>query len=175
MKNLITLISGLTVTEYKTYKSYLPIAVLPGSCVLAINNYSINIFTINSFRKYIINSEKFIKGNRATRAADRTQRPWGKRERWGLLWMKRAENLHGLEISYGKLLLVYFMRPPSLEALGNMRPLGPWGPGAISPRRLLCGPESYYNHFDQTNVFHFSFSFLGGRPFSKCCFPPGPS
>ena len=23
------------------------------------------------------------------------------------------------------------MRPPSLEALGAMRPLGPWGPGAI--------------------------------------------
>ena len=34
MKNLITSISSLAITEYKTYISYLPIAVLPRSCVL---------------------------------------------------------------------------------------------------------------------------------------------
>ena len=33
MKNLITLTSSLTIIKYKTYKSYLHIAVLPGSCV----------------------------------------------------------------------------------------------------------------------------------------------
>ena len=45
-----------------------------------------------------------------------------KRERGDPL---HAENVQGLAISYGKLLLVYFMRPPDLEVLGVKRPLGP--------------------------------------------------
>ena len=38
--------------------------------------------------------------------------------------MKRAENIQGLEIDFGNLLLVHFMKPPDLAALGDMRPLG---------------------------------------------------
>ena len=38
-------------------------------------------------------------------------------------WAKLAENFYGLDTSYGKLLLVYFMRPPDLEAFVVMRPL----------------------------------------------------
>ena len=38
--------------------------------------------------------------------------------------MKGAENFQGLEINFGKTLLVYFMRPLDFEALGAMRPLG---------------------------------------------------
>ena len=52
--------------------------------------------------------------------------------------MKRAENFQGLEISYGKILLVYFMRPlaplsigflkaPDLVALGQFAPALPTG------------------------------------------------
>ena len=33
MKNIITLTSSITTIKYKTYKSYLHIAVLPGNCV----------------------------------------------------------------------------------------------------------------------------------------------
>ena len=36
-------------------------------------------------------------------------------------------------MNFGKLLLVYFMRPPDLEALGVMRPLGACGPGTVCP------------------------------------------
>ena len=36
IKNVLTLIASLIIKDYKTYKSYLPIAVLPGSCVLAL-------------------------------------------------------------------------------------------------------------------------------------------
>ena len=46
------------------------------------------------------------------RAAKRIQRPWCKTERQGPLQVKRAESFQGLEISFGKLLLFYFMRPP---------------------------------------------------------------
>ena len=66
-------------------------------------------------------------------AAERIQRPTGKRECRGALRAKRAETCQGLEINIGKLLLVYFMRPPDLEALGVLRPLGACGPGAICP------------------------------------------
>ena len=49
--------------------------------------------------------------------------------------MKRAENFYGLELYYGRLLLVYLMRPPHhdefgvrrpphLDEFGVMRPLG---------------------------------------------------
>ena len=38
---------------------------------------------------------------------------------------KQAENFYGLELYYGRLLLVYFMRPPHLEEFGAMTPLGP--------------------------------------------------
>ena len=38
---------------------------------------------------------------------------------------KRAENFQGLEINYGKPLMVYHMRLSELEPLGVMRPLGP--------------------------------------------------
>ena len=51
-----------------------------------------------------------------------------KRERQGPL---RAENFPSLDISSTKLQLAYFMNLPDLEALGAMRPFGPWGPGAI--------------------------------------------
>ena len=54
----------------------------------------------------------------------------GEKERWGLLRAKRAENFQGRGSNYEKLLLVYFMRLPDLEAMG-VRPLGPWGPGAL--------------------------------------------
>ena len=47
-------------------------------------------------------------------AAERIQRPMGKREVRGALRAKRAETSQGLEINFGKLLLVYFMRPPDL-------------------------------------------------------------
>ena len=43
------------------------------------------------------------------------------------------ENSQDLEISFGKLLLVYFMRPPDLEAFGARRPLGACSPGDICP------------------------------------------
>ena len=44
---------------------------------------------------------------------------------------KQVENLQGTEINFGKLPLVYYMRPPDLEILGVMRLLGPIGPGEI--------------------------------------------
>ena len=47
--------------------------------------------------------------------------------------MKRAEHFHGLEINFGKLLLIYFVRPPGLKALGVIRSLGACGRGAIYP------------------------------------------
>ena len=59
--------------------------------------------------------------------------PGDKRERWGPLRAKIAENFQGLECNFGKLLLVYFIRPPDLEDLGVMKPHGPWDPGTISP------------------------------------------
>ena len=74
----------------------------------------------------------FIRGN-TVRAAQRILRPWGKRERRSPLQAKRAENFQSLQINFGKLLLVYFMRPPDLESLGAMRSLGPYGPGEICP------------------------------------------
>ena len=36
-----------------------------------------------------------------------------------------SRKCQGLEINYGKVLLVLFMRPPELKALSVMRPLGP--------------------------------------------------
>ena len=65
--------------------------------------------------------------------AERILRPWGKRDGGGALRAKRAENVQGLEINFGKLLLAYFTRLPDLEALGVMRPLGACDPGAICP------------------------------------------
>ena len=35
----------------------------------------------------------------------------------------RAKYFQGLEINFGKVLLVYFMRLPNLETMGAMRPL----------------------------------------------------
>ena len=52
---------------------------------------------------------------------------------------KRAENFQGLEINFGKLLLVYFMKPPDHKVLSVMRPLGASGPGAIWLLPPLCG------------------------------------
>ena len=46
------------------------------------------------------------------RTAKRILRSQGNREGGGPLPAKRAENFQGLEINFGKLLLVYFMRPP---------------------------------------------------------------
>ena len=48
----------------------------------------------------------------ACRAAERIQRPWGKEEDEAPLRAKRAENFYGLELYYGRLLLVYPMKPP---------------------------------------------------------------
>ena len=67
------------------------------------------------------------------RAGERTLRPRGKRERRDPLREMRAENFQGLEINFGKLLLVYFMRPPDLEVLGDMRSLGACGLGQFVP------------------------------------------
>ena len=39
--------------------------------------------------------------------------------------MEEKDEAPGLEISFGQLSLVYFLRPPDLEALGIMKPLGP--------------------------------------------------
>ena len=44
-----------------------------------------------------------------------------------------SENFQGLEINFRKLMLVYLMRSPDLEALGVMRSLGACGLGAICP------------------------------------------
>ena len=56
---------------------------------------------------------------------------------------KRAENFHGREISFGQLLLAYFMKLPDFEALGVVRPLGALGLGAICSL-LLGGPGQYH-------------------------------
>ena len=64
-----------------------------------------------------------------SRAAERILRLRDKRERRAPLRAKGAENSQSLEINFGKLLLVYFMRPPDVEAQGVMRPLGACGPG----------------------------------------------
>ena len=70
--------------------------------------------------------------DKATYKADeRILRPRGKREGRGTLQTKRAENVQGLEVNFGKLLMVYFMRPSDREALGVMRPLGACGLGEI--------------------------------------------
>ena len=57
--------------------------------------------------------------------------PRDKTERQGTLRAKRAENFQGLQINFEKFLLVYFMRPPDLEALGVMRLFEPRGSVAI--------------------------------------------
>ena len=49
------------------------------------------------------------------------------------MWAKRTGTFQGLEINFGKLLLVYFMRPPDLEAMSVMSPYAACGPGAICP------------------------------------------
>ena len=45
--------------------------------------------------------------------------------------MKCVGNFQGLEINFGKLLRVYLMVPPDLEALGAMRPLEALGQFAL--------------------------------------------
>ena len=79
------------------------------------------------------------------KAAEGILRSKGKRERRGPLQAKRAENSQGLEINFGKLLLVYFVRPPDLEALGDMRSLGACSSGAIFPRPLSVALAMGYN------------------------------
>ena len=68
------------------------------------------------------------------RIADGVQRPRGKIERRGPLRAKRADKFQGIELNFEKLLLIFFMRPPDLEALGIMRP---WG--NFPPLPPLCG------------------------------------
>ena len=46
MKNLIILTSSLTITEYKTYKSYLPIVVLQGSSALISTMQNATIYRL---------------------------------------------------------------------------------------------------------------------------------
>ena len=55
---------------------------------------------------------------------ENSEAPWQKGKKRALR-VKRVGNFQGLEVNFGKLLLVYLMRPPDLEALGVMRPLGP--------------------------------------------------
>ena len=54
----------------------------------------------------IIRGETSEKSPAITRAAERIQRPWYKREKGGLLRAKRAEIFWGPEINFGNLLLV---------------------------------------------------------------------
>ena len=70
--------------------------------------------------------------------------------------MMRAENFQSLEINFGKLLLLYFMRPQDVEALVVMRPLVAWDPVAICPlpSPLGSGPASHSCTFTGT-VFNF--------------------
>ena len=63
------------------------------------------------------------------RAVERIQRPGGKAndERTAMpptCERSKQKIFHVLEITYGKLLLVYFMRCPEFEALGAKRSLG---------------------------------------------------
>ena len=67
--------------------------------------------------------------------------PWGKRERRGPL---ASEGSRKFSVSnYGKLLLVYFIRSPDLEAFDIMRLLWPWDPVAICPYLHLGGPAHH--------------------------------
>ena len=64
------------------------------------------------------------------RATQRSRRPRGKRGRGGPLRAKRADNFQGVEISYRKSLLVYFMRPLRPWSTGYYEAhwtLKPWG------------------------------------------------
>ena len=63
---------------------------------------------------------------------------------------KRAENLYGLELYRGRLLLVYLMRPPQLEEFGVMRPLdlealGPFAPLSVALNAYHKNDTSMYN------------------------------
>ena len=58
----------------------------------------------------------------------------GKRERRGPMQVKQAKNFQGLEINYGKLLLVYFEVP---QAFKHWVLWGPWGNFPLPP---LGGP-----------------------------------
>ena len=51
------------------------------------------------------------------------------------MWAKRVENFHGLEINFGKLLLVYFMRLP-MEALGVVGQLALFAPSVALHRHI---------------------------------------
>ena len=100
------------------------------------------------------------------RAAGRIRRPRGKRDSWDHLREKRAKNFQDLEISFGQVMLVYFMRPPQtlkhwvlwcpmeLVALGQFAPCPPLGGSAYnsvgsftSDRVLECGAQAYYIYF----------------------------
>ena len=54
----------------------------------------------------------FRYSNISRQDAKKILRPQGKRERQDPLQAKQAESFQGLDINFGKLLLVYFMRPP---------------------------------------------------------------
>ena len=58
---------------------------------------------------------------------------------------KQAENFQGLEINFGKLHLVYFMRPPDPkdEAPSTLKPLGKFAPSSSS-RWPWGSSESFY-------------------------------
>ena len=66
----------------------------------------------------------------------------GRRENSEAVWQKRnarspasetSRIFQGLAINFGRLLLVYFMRPPDLEGLGVVRPHGPGDGGTLCP------------------------------------------
>ena len=67
--------------------------------------------------------------------AERIYRSVAKEKEEASLRAKRAEKFQGLEIDAGKILLVYFMRPPGLEALGFVRPQD-----SLPPAPLLSSP-----------------------------------
>jgi len=70
------------------------------------------------------------------RAVEWIQESRDKREKRGPLRAARTETFPGLEVYFGKLLLVHFMRRPDHEELSVMWPLRPWSPSAI------CTPVS---------------------------------
>ena len=71
---------------------------------------------------FLITFTNISSHNKGCRESSETR---DKRERRRPLRAKRAKNVQGLAITFGKFLLAYFMRPPDLEALGVMKPLGP--------------------------------------------------
>ena len=74
---------------------------------LMLSNIHINIH---------IKIQLMLRNIHITRAAELIQRPWGKRESRGPFRASTAVNFRGLVVDFANLQLVYFLRPPDLEA-----------------------------------------------------------